>query len=260
MIDLAVTQHPGQNVRQAVIGGLARLRVPLGRLAAAFMSCRPVGLHIDGLDVGDRHFLAQLDAAPDERLHVIDHRPVFDLGALDEKMFRRFPEWWQFDRPRNQIGEAVTAAERRLWPGYTGGSRLDSEGRAAYAVGGGGTLLHGQLAGARGAHWHVAYGGNCDRKAGRGTIEAEQCQPGQVSLKSRLWIMQELMNAAASASASAATCVRSPMMRPASAGVAAGAASWRAMAAVSQLNAPSAQSSASSMRSLAPPIALAGKS
>lgn len=230
MIDLAVTQHPGQNVRQAVIGGLARLRVPLGRLAAAFMSCRPVGLHIDGLDVGDRHFLAQLDAAPDERLHVIDHRPVFDLGALDEKMFRRFPEWWQFDRPRNQIGEAVTAAERRLWPGYTGGSRLDSEGRAAYAVGGG------------------------------GTIEAEQCQPGQVSLKSRLWIMQELMNAAASASASAATCVRSPMMRPASAGVAAGAASWRAMAAVSQLNAPSAQSSASSMRSLAPPIALAGKS
>lgn len=230
MIDLAVTQHPGQSVRQAVIGGLARLRVPLGRLAAAFMSCRPVGLHIDGLDVGDRHFLAQLDAAPDERLHVIDHRPVFDLGALDEKMFRRFPEWWQFDRPRNQIGEAVTAAERRLWPGYTGGSRLDSEGRAAYAVGGG------------------------------GTIEAEQCQPGQVSLKSRLWIMQELMNAAASASASAATCVRSPMMRPASAGVAAGAASWRAMAAVSQLNAPSAQSSASSMRSLAPPIALAGKS
>jgi len=60
-----------QQVRHAVIGGFARLRLPFLRFAADFAVRGVIRLHIDRLDVVDAHLRAQLERHRERRLRVI---------------------------------------------------------------------------------------------------------------------------------------------------------------------------------------------
>jgi hypothetical protein len=72
------------------------------------------------------------------------------------------------------VSEAVAPAERRFGTGHAGGGELHAEYGASHAVGGGGTFPHRELAGAGGAHGHVADGGDGDRVLRLRAVKAKQ--------------------------------------------------------------------------------------
>src|SRR5262249_62379678 len=105
-----------ENVRHAVVGGLAVLRVPLPRLAADFRIGESVSANLNVSDLAPVHFGSQFPSSPHRQSRVIFYRPRFELHIRRTEGPSCRRQRLEFEWPGDQIPQAVFTFEWTVRP------------------------------------------------------------------------------------------------------------------------------------------------
>jgi hypothetical protein len=147
--DLPVRQRGGDDVGEAVVGGLAALGPPLLRLAADDVHRRVVALDQHRLDVIDAtDLLPKRQGRFDGALGVILDRPAFDAGPGDHEPVGRDTRRGRVggerrgdrQRPAHEFLKALLALEDRRRPGHPAAGQQRGEHAVPSGVGEGAAL------------------------------------------------------------------------------------------------------------------------
>ena len=138
-----------------MIGGFARARIPLGRLAADLAVGHRVDLHLEGLDLFGPHPVAQAERDRERRLRVILGREELEVRALDREGPAGAAEVAELEGPRHLLAKTVASLERGRRPGHPGLGQLRREEPGLRGRRGGAALPHRKLAGPRLTGRHV---------------------------------------------------------------------------------------------------------